>query len=61
MYAENRTKPTTPWKPSADAKEDKKAEEINARLVEKEEKESKPEPETNATSMEFNLLANLIC
>ncbi len=61
MYAENRAKPTTPWKPSADAKEDKKAEEINARLVEKEEKESKPEPETNATSMEFNLLANLIC
>lgn len=61
MYAENRTKPTAPWKPSADAKEDKKAEEINARLVEKEEKESKPESETNATSMEFNLLANLIC
>lgn len=63
LYAEDRTKPTVPWKPIQGQKEDKQVEEQKAAEKDKEEKNKKPEEaqEQSQTSTEFNLLANLIC
>ena len=67
LYAADRVKPSVPFKPTGN--EDKVIEEIRAKKIEIEERDSKvkktegamTQSETNATTTEFNLLANLIC